>query len=143
MSVDQKKLKYFKRSIESLLIKYDMFFSNKQYKNVHFKSEKEYETIQKNLSSEIEMEETNAKNFLKEWIEQNFKNIKFIAYDSRFICINKLNHRIGRILLKNVKDENEKNLIKQRFNEETEFDVIIDLFEELTEDVKLKFTKLI
>lgn len=141
MSFDPKKLKYLKKSIDSLSIKYDMFFSNRMYKNVHFKTTEEYELIQKNLSTEIEMEETNVKNFLKEWVEKNFKNIEFIAYDSRFICINKSTHRIGKILLKNISDENESSLIKKRFNDDTDFEVVIDLFEELPEEVKKKFTK--
>lgn len=138
--IDYKKYKSLKKSVESLSIKYDMFLSNRQYKNTHFKTEDEYLIIQKNLSSEIEMEEANVKNLLKEWITINFENFQFIAYDSRFICINKNYHRIGKILLKNINDENQIKNIKQKFNDDTDFEIMIERYEDLPEEVQKKFT---
>lgn len=137
---DLTKIKHLKKYIDSLSIKYDMFCSNRQYKNVHFKSEDEYLVIQKSLSTEIEMLEKEITNFLKEWISQNFENVEFVAYDSRFICINSRIHRIGKILLKNIEDANLQRNIKETFNNDTDFDIMIESFEELPEDIKKKFT---
>lgn len=140
MSFDPKKINHLKKSLESLTIKYDMFFSNRQYKNVHFKSEDEYTIIQKNLSTEIEVEEKNVKDLLKTWFEKNFDNIKFIAYDSRFICMNMYTHRIGKVLLKNAVDLNLQKSIKKKFNDDTDYEMIIESFEDLPEEVQKKFT---
>ena len=137
---DQLKNKHLKKYIDSLTIKYDMFFSNRQYKNTHFKSNDEYLVIQKSLSTEIEILEKDITNLLKEWFSQNFENIIFIAYDSRFICINSRIHRVGKVLLKNIGDENLQRKIKETFNNDTDFDIIIESFEDLPEEIKKKFT---
>ena len=137
---DYRKIKNLKKSIESLSIKYEMFFSNRTYKNTHFKSEEEYLVIQKSLSTEIEVEETNVKNFLKEWFKINFENVHFLAFDSRFICITKFIHRIGKVLLKDATDENVKKAIKKCFNDDTDFEMIIECVEDLPEELQKKFT---
>ena len=137
---DSKKTKNLKKSIESLSIKYDMFFSNRLYKNTHFKTEDEYIVIQKNLSTEIEVEEKNVKNYLIEWFKLNFEKVDFIAYDSRFICINKMTHRIGKVLLRNAKEENFKKSIKTKFNDDTDLEMIIECIEDMPEDIQKKFT---
>lgn len=138
--IDQTKLKHLKKFVDSLNIKYDMFFSNRLYKNVHFKNEDEYSVIQKNLSTEIEVSEKDVGKILKEWFTQNFENVIFIAYDSRFICINSKTKRIGKILLKNSGDENFHKNIKQKFNGDTNFEIIIESFEDLPESIQKKFT---
>ena len=134
------KIKHLKKYIDSLSIKYDMFYSNREYKNVHFKSEDEYILIQKNLSTEIEITEKDITKIIKEWFYQNFEKVEFIAYDSRFICISPKTHRIGKVLLKNVIDENFRKNIKQKFNDDTNFDIIIESFEDLPEELQKKFT---
>lgn len=138
---ENRKIKNLKRSIESLAIKYDMYLLNRQYKNTHFKTEDEYNLIQKNLSTEIEAEERNTKNLLKEWFNENFENVKFIAYDSRFICITKEIHKIGKVLLKNSGDDKFHENINKKFNCDTDFDMIIETFEELPKEIQEKFTK--
>lgn len=138
--IDKIKLKNLEKFIESLTIKYDMFFSNRQYKNVHFKSNEEYLIIQKNLSTEIEITEKDISKIIKEWFNQNYEKVIFIAYDSRFICMNTYNHRIGKVLLKNSEDINLQRNIKSKFLEDTNFEIIIETFEELPEEVQKKFT---
>lgn len=137
---DSKKILSFKKIIESLMIKYELFFSNRQYKNTFFKTEDEYNLIQKNLSSEIEIAEKDAKEFLISWFSVNFDNIKVIAYDSRFICMNKKYHRIGKVLLKNSGDADFHREIKERFFADTDFDIIVEAYEELPESIQKKFT---
>jgi len=138
--IDRVRLNHLKKYVDSLTIKYDMFFSNRQYKNVHFKSEEEYSIIQKNLSTEIEISENDITKILKDWFTQNFEGVIFVAYDSRFICMNSRMQRIGKILLKNAGDENLHKHIKQKFNDDTELDFILESFEDLPESIQKKFT---
>lgn len=138
--IDQNKLKHLKKYAESLTIKYDLFYLNRENKNKHFKSDNEYSIIQKNLSAEIEMHERDISVILKDWFAENFKNIIFIVYDSRFLCIKNDEKRLGKVLLKNADDVNLHKLILQKFNKDTEFEIIIDSYEELPETIKKKFT---
>ena len=138
--INIKKIKQLKNSAESLAVKYDMFYSNRMYKNTHFKTEDEYIIIQKNLSTEIEIEENNVKNILSEWFKINCENIKFLAFDSRFICINKDHHRIGKVLVKGCNDESVVKNLTETFNNDTDFTIIIEKYEDLPEELQKKFT---
>ena len=138
--IDSKKLKTFKNIVDSLMLKYDMYYTNKLYKSSHFKTDDEYLIIQKNLATEIELSEKSIKDFLKTWFSLNFKNVIFIAYDSRFICINKTIKRIGKVLLKNADNESIQKSIKDNFTSDTEFSLITESYEDLPEEVQKKFT---
>ena len=117
-----------------------MFLLNRRYKKEHFKTDKEYSIIQKNLSSEIESVENEVKNIIKEWLTINFENVIFIAYDSRFICITENIKRVGKVLIKNANDKNLQKRIEEMFQKDTEFGIIIEAYEDLPEEVQKKFT---
>ena len=138
--IEKHKSKFLKKTCDSLIIKYNMFFLNRQYKKEHFKTDKEYSIIQKNLSSEIESVENEVKNIIKEWLTINFENVIFIAYDSRFICITENIKRIGKVLIKNANNKNLQKRIEEMFQKDTEFEIIIEAYEDLPEEVQKKFT---
>ena len=86
-------------SANSLRNKYDMFYTNHQYKNKSFKSEEEYDSVQKMLSVEIQAEESSNKELLKKYFNENYPSLKFKLYDSRSICISKNQHQLGSVLI--------------------------------------------
>ena len=139
--IDYRKQKQLKLSANSLIIKYDMFFTNRQYKEKHFKSEDEYMLIQKNLATEIEIEEKHIKDIITEWLKTNFDQYKLVAYDSRFICILNNDNRIGKILVKGPDDYNTMKKIYDSFMNDFSFEVIIENFNTLTEEDQKKFEK--
>ena len=137
---DLKRQKQLKRAMESLIIKYDMFYSNRQYKASHFKTDEEYLIVQKNLSTEIEMEEKNIKEVVKDWFRTNFDMLTFLSYDSRFVCYNKMYQRIGKVLIKGTDDANFVNKIQDMFKQDFDIEIIVELFENLPVDIQKKFT---
>jgi hypothetical protein len=126
-------------SISSLMNKYDMFFTNHQYKSSHFKSQEEYTSIQKSLSREIQFEENLIRDILKRYFSENFENLEFVLYDSRTICITKIFHKIGDVLIKGIpEDENEIIKIKNKFNMDTDLTISITRWESLDEESRTK-----
>ncbi len=128
-------------SANSLKNKYDMFYTNHQYKNKSFKSEEEYDSIQKTLSMEIQSEENSIRDLLKKYFNENYPTLKFKLYDSRAICITKNQHQLGSILIEGIPEiENEINLIKESFKNDTDLTILITRWESLPDDVKEKLT---
>lgn len=129
-------------SLMSLTTKYDMFYTNHQYKNMHFKSEEEYKSVQLALSSELQIEENIAKDILIQYFRENFPNVQFVLYDSRTICMTNIRHRIGRILLKGLgENQNEINEVKQTFNADTDLTVEVSRWEDLDEESQKQLTE--
>ena len=128
-------------SATSLRNKYDMFYTNHQYKNKSFKSEEEYNSVQKMLSVEIQAEESSIKELLKKYFNENYPNLKFKLYDSRSICISQIQHQLGSILIEGIPEiENEINLIKDSFKNDTDMTILLTRWESLPDDVIEKLT---
>lgn len=137
ISTEHKKRLY--NSLSSLMTKYDMFYTNYQYSTNHFKSEEEYKTIQQALSVEIQLEENVAKENLIKYFKENFPILKVILYDSRMICLTKTQHRIGNVLIAGIPaNENELNIVKRQFNEDTDLTMDITRWESLDEESQNK-----
>lgn len=140
--IDESLKRKFKSSANSLMNKYDMFFTNQQYSSQHFQTENEYITIQKALATEIQIEENIMKEFLIKYLKLNFPNLKLVCYDSRPICLTDICHRIGGILIKGLNEnENEINSIKESFKNDTDMTVLITRWESLDEETKTKLSE--
>lgn len=130
-----------KNSAESLILKYNLFLTNRQYRTIHFANEEEYLKIQKDLSIEIEVLDNSIKDCLKIYFEETFPEYEFIAYDSRFINISSVNHQLGKVLIKNIANDIEVQKVEKKFMEESDLTIIVERFEELPEEIKNTFQK--
>lgn len=129
-------------SATSLINKYDMFLTNKQYSSQHFKSEDEYVSIQKALAAEIQLEETTCKNHIIKYFAENFPSVTVVLFDSRPICLSDSNHRLGKILVKGVKDDLYGiKEINKAFINDTDMSLIIDKWEDLDSESQQKLTE--
>lgn len=126
-------------SASSLMNKYDMFYTNRQYATMHFKTEEEYKTTQKSLATEIQLEENITRDCLEKYFSQNFPKVKLLLFDSRPICLNDRNHRLGVCLFQNLSnDENDKNEILRMFKNDTDMTILVNRFEELDDESQKK-----
>lgn len=126
-------------SASSLMNKYDMFFTNRQYSKIHFRTEEEYISIQKSLATEIQLEENTTKDCLIKYFDQNFPKLKLIFFDSRPICLSEKHHKLGKCLFQNISNNiNEQNEIKRTFQNDTDFTLDIDRFEDLSQEEQQK-----
>lgn len=128
----------FNDLIYSLNIKYNLYFNNHQYKDSYFKSKDEYESIQKNLSKEIQQCENDLEDILTIFIQSFFADAKIIAYDSRFLCVANKKEHLGNLLMTNINEE-EADKIKSEIKEYFEFNVNVELLENLPENFKNMF----
>lgn len=133
----QLKLK-IKDIAQSLITKYDMFYTNRHYKTRHFKSIDEYESIQKSLAFEIQMEESMLKELLIKYFKENCPLLNIKLYDSRTICLTKMIHNIGKILIDDIGGSDTIESIRQMFKDDTDFVIDITSLSELDEETRLK-----
>lgn len=140
--IDEALKRKIKSSANSLMNKYDMFFTNQQYSSQHFQTEEEFITVQKALATEIQIEENIMKEHIMRYFKANFPELKIICYDSRYICISNINHRVGSILVKNLREnENEINSIKESFKNDTDLTILVTRWESLDEETKSKLSE--
>ena len=125
-------------SFKALSMKYEMYYTNRQYKDSYFKDEETYKLIQKKISLEIETEEKNIKDIIINFLKKNFSNVKFIAYDSRLVCFTDSKQKLGNILISNS-NELEAELIMKQFKEEFNVDLKVELLENLPKELQEKF----
>lgn len=137
--IDEKTKKRLNLSVSSLMNKYDMFFTNRQYVNDHFKTEEEYISIQKSLAKEIQIEEATTREIIKKYLVTNFPEVELILYDSRSICITEIYHRVGSILIKGLpENENEVKKIEKQFSIDTDLTISISRWENLNKETQNK-----
>lgn len=137
--IDEKTKKRLNLSVTSLMNKYDMFFTNRQYASEHFQTEEEYISIQKSLAKEIQIEEATTREILKKYLNANFPEIELVLYDSRSICITEIYHRVGSILVKGLpENENEIQRIEKEFSIDTDLTISISRWESLNEETQNK-----
>jgi len=135
------------RELQGLYNKYNLYVLNRSRNENGYKlpSNQNYLDVQQKLAIEIELSEKSVKDVLSAWLKENYKEIELIAYDSRCIHHTKVNGKmeliIGKVLLKNVKDEQLVEDISVKFYADFHYFLIINLFENLSEEVQEQFTK--
>lgn len=127
--------------IRSMSIFYDKFLTNKQYREKQFKdNDAEYMKNQNALAEDIKFQEGLVSKTLENIFKEFFPNLEFIAYDSRLLYFNRAQSRIGLILVKGMKEEDEAR-IKKFFKENFLMEILINRFEDLPEKLQKKFKK--
>lgn len=137
--IDEKTKKRLNLSVTSLMNKYDMFFTNRQYASEHFQTEEEFVSIQKSLAKEIQIEEATTREIIKKYFKENFPEIEIMVYDSRSICITEIYHRVGAVLIKGLpENENKIQKIEKEFSIDTDLTISISRWEDLNEETQNK-----
>ena len=127
--------------VRSMSILYDKFLTNRQYKDKQFKDdEKEYMKNQQALANDIKFQEDLVSRTISTLFKEFFPKLEFIAYDSRLLYFNRAQSRLGLILVKGINEDDEMN-IKKFFRENFLMEILINKFEDLTEDLQKKFKK--
>ena len=127
--------------LDSLEKKYSLFYINRKYKDTSFKSEEEYRTIQTKVTDEIDILSKEIKSSIEDVVHSTYPEVEVLLYDS--IRFSRANMLIGAVLTKGIKSQSEILDVKECFEKISGVKILIDRFEDQSEEVQKKIEKIL